>query len=318
MEYQILAYYQFVSLDDPQAVADSHRQFFEGKDVKGRVYFSPQGVNGGLSGSSIEMDRYIAWLRQDPRFQSVQFKVHRHHEHAFPRLSLKVREQLVAIDLPVDFSQKGQYLSPQEWKQKLETEQQELVVLDVRNDYESKLGHFKGAHLPPLESFRQFPAYADQLKKDYNPETTQVMMYCTGGIRCELYSSVLKQAGFKTVYQLEGGILAYGEQVGSDHWEGQLFVFDDRLSVPIAEDSKSPIAQCIHCHTTIDLYFNCANVDCNELFLACWDCIEKKRGCCCDECQTAPRIRTIERLDRPKPFRKLSQLSEEFLESPAE
>ena len=120
----------------------------------------------------------------------------------------------------------------------LEKKDENTLLLDVRNDYESAIGHFEGAERPPIKTFREFPDYAEALAKQKNPQKTKVMMYCTGGIRCEVYSALLKEKGFEEVYQLHGGVINYGHKMGNKHWKGKLFVFDDRLSVPISEDEQ--------------------------------------------------------------------------------
>jgi UPF0176 protein len=154
-------------------------------------------------------------------------------------------------------------------------------------------------------AFRKFPEYAKELKETKDPKTTKVMMYCTGGIRCELYSALLKKEGFENVYQLQGGVIKYGLEQGAEGWLGKLFVFDDRLSVPISDKEEAPIiAVCGHCSAKVETYYNCANMDCNEFFLSCPTCAEIFQGCCCKECQTAPRLRPFERGVRPKPFRR--------------
>jgi UPF0176 protein len=128
------------------------------------------------------------------------------------------------------------------------------------------------------------------------------MMYCTAGIRCELYSALLKEKGFKKVYQLDGGVMKYGKEVGKDLWKGKLFVFDDRLSVPIDGKSDEVISICSECKKPSDVYYNCANMDCNALFLSCPECAEKRKGCCCAVCQRAERVRPFNGLS--KPFRR--------------
>jgi UPF0176 protein len=178
--------------------------------------------------------------------------------------------------------------------------------LDVRNEYEWKVGRFEGAELPPCDTFREFAAYADALKEKSNPKDTPVMMYCTGGIRCELYSAVLKERGFEHVYQLDGGVIGYGLEEGNSHWQGKLFVFDDRLTVPINEEGETPvIGTCHHCKAPNETYYNCANTDCNNLFLCCKSCAIEHSGCCCTECKEAPRRRPFQAETAHKPFRKL-------------
>ncbi len=300
----ILAFYYFTPIENPPLEVLRHKEFFSSRDIKGRIYISTEGINGQMSAPPEVAKAYIDWMHADPRFEGIEFKIHTYHEHCFPRATVKTRTQLVAIDAPVDMGQRGEHVSPKKWKEMLETRDEETVLLDVRNVYEWKIGHFEGAETPPLNQFREFPAYAKQLSQKKDPKKTKIMMYCTGGIRCEVYSALLKQEGFENIYQLQGGVIHYGLEEGSEHWKGKLFVFDDRLAVPIDEKSEV-IGECLHCREKSDLYFNCANMDCNELFLSCLACAEKTVGCCSQACQSAPRLRPFQRTDRPKPFRRV-------------
>jgi UPF0176 protein len=302
--YEVLAYYFFTSLDDPHAEVAKHHAFLKDQDICCRVYLSEEGINGQMSASLASSLAYQEWLKSDPRFKGVVFKIHSHSEHVFPRATVKYRKQLVAIDEQVDLALTGEHLSPDGWNAMLEKRDGNTLVLDVRNDYEWQIGHFEGAELPDLETFRKFPEYARTLKEERDPKQTKVMMYCTGGIRCELYSALLKKEGFEQVYQLDGGVINYGLQKGQDKWRGKLFVFDDRLAVPIDEKSDEVISQCRHCSLPSDVYYNCANMDCNELFLACPDCAKQLKGCCGEACTHAPRLRPYEEKERPKPFRR--------------
>ena len=219
-----------------------------------------------------------------------------------------MRSQLVALDCDVDLSKRGAYLSPSDWEEKLNEKSENTIILDVRNRYESIVGHFEGAIQPDLENFRDFPSFAKSLYEKWEGKDVHVLIYCTGGIRCELYSPILKQVGFKSVYQLEGGVVAYGLSQGSSHWRGKLFVFDDRMVVPISSDCVQPISECQFCKTASDTYYNCANMDCNELFLACTSCAKSNRGCCQSSCLSAERLRKVDFTLPPKPFRKLPKL----------
>jgi UPF0176 protein len=305
MTYWVLAFYKFVCIEDPEQEVAKHQAFFFGKDIASRIYIGNEGINGQMSAAEADAKLYIEWLHSDPRFRDVSFKIHHYHEQVFPRATVKVRKQIVALDAKVDMAHTGEHVSPSKWRTMLEERDDDTLVLDVRNDYEWELGHFEGAELPKLEQFREFPEYAKNLKEARDPKKTKVMMYCTGGIRCELYSALLKQEGFEKVYQLNGGVIQYGLDEGSKHWEGKLFVFDDRLSIPLNEqDPGVTISKCRHCGVLSDLYYNCANMDCNELFISCLPCAEKMKGCCCSECQTSPRIRPFEKTEKPKPFRR--------------
>jgi UPF0176 protein len=302
--YQILAYYFFTAIEDPNLEVSRHLAFVEGKDIHCRIYISYEGINGQLSASVEDALAYQQWLKNNPCFKDIVFKIHAHTEHVFPRATIKFRNQLVAIDEKVDLALMGERVPPEQWKEMLQSRDEKTLLLDVRNDYEWEIGHFEGAELPKLECFRQFPQYARQLKQSCDPKETRVMMYCTGGIRCELYSAMLKKEGFEQVYQLEGGVINYGLKEGHHLWRGKLFVFDDRLAVPIDEKTEEIISYCRHCKVPSDVYFNCANMDCNELFLSCPECAEKLQGCCCGQCTQASRLRPYEKKERPRPFRR--------------
>lgn len=299
----ILAYYAITPLDDPHEEVILHRTFLEDKDVKSRIYISEQGINGQMSASQEAAKAYIDWMHSRSVFADMPFKLHPYHEHVFPRLAVKYRQELVAVGQPVNLKKRGRHVCPEQWKQMLESGEHRLLI-DVRNEYEWKVGRFEGAELPPCDVFRGFPGYAEQLKTRVDPKKTPIMMYCTGGIRCEIFSSILMEAGFENVYQLDGGVINYGEKVGSAHWLGKLFVFDDRLTVPVDQKETSVIGQCLFCQKAIDNYYNCANMDCNKLYLCCSACLETGSGCCSEGCLSAPRRRPYAHQQAHKPFRK--------------
>jgi UPF0176 protein len=302
--YLVLAYYNLVELPDPQAEIAAHKAFFKERDVTGRIYISEQGINGQMSGSRHDASAYIDWMEAHPLFKETSFKLHAHHENVFPRMTVKYRKQLVALDRQVDFKNTGEHLPAAKWKEMLETEKNRILI-DVRNSYEWNIGHFEGAELPPFENFRDFYDYAQKLKEEVNPAETPVMMYCTGGIRCELFSSLLKEQGFEKVYQLDGGVIKYGLDQGNDHWKGKLFVFDDRLAIPISDTSESEVISCCHhCGEANDTYLNCANMDCNRLFLCCPACAKTFVGCCQESCTKAERLRRYHAETGHKPFRR--------------
>ncbi len=296
--YLVLAYYYFGPIADPQALVAAHKAFFAGRDVAGRIYISHDGINGQMSGIKADAEAFMQWLQT--QIPSIEFKIHQWHENVFPRMTVKVRKQLVAIDKPVDLDKKGTYLSPQQWRAALEGER-DFLLLDVRNNYESEVGTFEGAVCPPLETFRDFPAYVQSLKEQIDPKT-KVLMFCTGGIRCELFSSLMKEEGFDNVQQLHGGVIQYGLEEGAKHWKGKLFVFDDRLTIPIGESSA--ISSCHKCGCAEDTYYNCANMDCNELFVSCRECATALAGCCSTKCKSGQRLRPYNPDQTPKPFRK--------------
>jgi UPF0176 protein len=303
--YYVIAFYIFTPIADPELEVRRHQEFFAEKDIRSRIYISSEGINAQMSAEKSAAEEYMGWMKQDPRFENIDFKVHHYADHAFPKKTVKYKKQLVALDKAVDANKGGVHLTPEQWKLMLQEKSDDTILIDVRNDYEWVIGHFEGALKPELDTFRKFPEYVDMLKKNYDPKKTKVMMYCTGGIRCELYSALMKDEGFDNVYQLSGGVIKYGQEVGHDHWRGKLFVFDDRLAVPIDDENDEIISSCKFCVSPTDVYYNCANMDCNELFLCCPNCATLQKGCCSTPCQSAPRLRPYQaEADRPKPFRK--------------
>lgn len=300
MEYLVLAYYHLTHIEDPQSEVARHQAFLKDKDVSCRIYISHQGINGQFSGVREDAEAFMAWLQKD---FSISFKVHRHHEHVFPRKTVKYRPQLVALDAACDLSQRGVYLTPEAWKERLSHPSEGRLIVDVRNDYEWKVGHFERAISPPARTFREFRAYAEELKKRISL-STEILMCCTGGIRCEFYSSYLKSLGFTDIFQLQGGIIQYGLVVGNAHWKGKLFVFDDRLTIPISNEPTEALSHCCYCHVSEDRYLNCANAACNTLFIVCPRCAYAHEGCCSSSCRLHPKKRTLDGKDLYKPFRK--------------
>lgn len=308
----ILAYYHFAPIENPHQEVKTHQAFFANRDVTCRIYISEQGINGQMSATNEEAKNYIEWMHQRAEFHDVKFKIHPYHEHVFPRVTVKYRKKLVAIDADVDLSKRGEHISPMQWKTMLET-QSDKILIDVRNDYEWKVGRFKGAELPPCETFREFTEYADHLKEKADLQKTPVMMYCTGGIRCELYSAILKEKGFEKIYQLDGGVIGYGLEQGNAHWDGKLFVFDDRMTVPISDQGESKIiGTCYLCDAPNETYYNCANIDCNHLFLCCPECLKIYKGCCNKDCMSSSRMRPFHEHTAHKPFKRWYQYEKEI------
>lgn len=312
--YWVLAYYYIGTIENPEQEVARHHAFFKDRDVKCRIYISKDGINGQTSASVQAAREYLEWMKADPRFEKMPFKIHEAKEHAFPKTTVKFRKQLVAINEELDLSRRGEHVSPADWKRMLEQKDQNTVLIDVRNRYEWEIGHFENADFPDCETFREFPTYVRALKERCDPKTTPIMMYCTGGIRCEFASALMLQEGFEKIYQLEGGVIDYGLDQGGDFWKGKLFVFDDRLVVPISDDEKEPVGHCAHCGVNQDLCFNCANMDCNDLFVCCNSCLQLHKGCCSDSCMQAPRVRPYRTDGTTKPFRKLNQ---EAMKAPA-
>ena len=282
-KYLVLAYYKYVDVENPHREVMVHKKFFKNRDALGRIYISEEGINGQISASEEVANSYMKWMANRKMFHDVEFKVHEHPHHAFHKMTVKYRKELVALKHKVDLQKGGEHVSPQKWREMIESG--EYILLDVRNDYEWEIGHFENAEKPDCRYFRDFPKYADEFKEKYDPEESKIMMCCTGGIRCETFSALLKENGYKQVYQLDGGMIKYGLEEGTKHWKGKLFVFDERLSVPIDNKTElAPISNCYICKEPADMYYNCADVECDRLFLACDKCREELQRFCCMQC----------------------------------
>ncbi len=231
MEHIISTFYKFVLLQDPDIYREQLLQLCQTQGIRGTILLAHEGINATIAGSSSAIDTVLTHLRQTPAFSDLDTKEATAESPPFGRLKIKVRQEIVTLGCPeVDPSQQvGQYVEPSEWNQVLMDP--EVVVIDTRNQYEVDIGSFRGAINPQTDSFRQFPDYA---RTHLDPtQHKKIAMFCTGGIRCEKATSYLLQRGFQEVYHLKGGILKYLEEVppGDSLWEGECFVFDQRVAV---------------------------------------------------------------------------------------
>lgn len=308
--YKVLAFYDFTPIQDPHGRVKKWLAYFKGQDVRGRIYMSEEGINAQMSThESIDCNDWI--LEQ---FPNADIKMQMYDEHPFARLQIKYREQLVALDQKVDVSNCAEHVSAKQWREMLDEGDLKTLVIDVRNEYEWEVGHFEGATQPKMHTFREFPSFAEKIANEVDKDT-RIMMYCTGGIRCELFSPMLIEKGFNKVYQLKGGVIRYGLEEGSKHWKGKLFVFDDRMAIPLSEEETETISHCHACGCPAETFYNCAHMDCNELFISCESCADKLHGCCSEACTHAKRLRKFEKTKRVRPYRRLSAEEKEELSS---
>lgn len=300
--FTAIAYYRYHRVEDPQSRAAQHRELLQLLRGQGRIYISEEGINAQVSIPTEAQIEYSGFVEQRHGISNAEWNTQPIKEHIFPNLTVKVRPQLVALNQSVQIDQTACKLEPREWEKILRERSDQIFLLDARNQIEWDLGHFEGAVSTKLSSFRDF----GELDKSFGESVgthTPILMYCTGGIRCECYSALLRKRGYQNLYQLKGGILNYAEKVGSKHWTGRLFVFDERLSLEVGGD-KSAIASCRTCKASTSGIFNCANADCNALFFSCDCCWQDQRGCCCTTCQTAARLRPLSMKSPDKPFGK--------------
>ncbi|XP_004503237.1 rhodanese-like domain-containing protein 8, chloroplastic [Cicer arietinum] len=335
-DFVVVNFYHFVFIKDPQEEVAKHLSFLEleGLDIHGRVYLNEQGINAQYSGPSKDALAYVNWIKEDDRFSSILIQISPSEiGHAFPTLKLRYKPSLVQFKgrishLPLlDPSMRALPLTPSEWRDRLEAinkndlqskdyPNRNYILLDVRNGYEWDIGHFRGAQRPNVDCFRstsfglsQGETTSSDPLSNVDKENANILMYCTGGIRCDVYSTILRQHGFQNLYTLKGGVSHYIKNEGPAEWVGNLFVFDSRLSLPppvyypqataeggttlVSGDGK--FAKCYTCNAGVSelRHRNCANLDCNLLFLCCRKCVKDLRGCCCLTCTTATRLRPI-------------------------
>lgn len=278
---KILLYYKFTPLSDPEAVKLWQKTLCESLNLRGRILMSRHGLNGTVGGDIDDLKAYIRATKQYPGFRDTVFKWSDGAREDFPRMSVKARRELVGFknaddEFEVDENGViggGKHLKPQEVNELVEAYGDDVVFFDGRNAHEAKIGKFKDAIVPDTRTSRDFIAELESDKYD-DIKDKKVITYCTGGVRCEVISAMMKKRGFKEVYQIDGGIVKYGEAYGDDGlWEGALRVFDGRMTVKFSERAKT-IGECLHCGAKTSNFENCANVTCNELALICETCKE--------------------------------------------
>ena len=298
---RVISFYRYVVISDPVALRNELYAEWQKLGCLGRIYVAKEGINAQMSVPEPNFEKFKKLLYARPVFTDVPFKVGvEQKDEAFWKLTIKVKRQIVADGLkPEDYdvTNVGTHLSAREFNALLE--ESETVVVDMRNNYESAIGRFENALTPNAYTFREeLPLAKEALK---GSEDKKVLLYCTGGIRCEKASSYLKHHGFKNVYQLHGGIIDYKHQIEREglpsKFKGKNFVFDERLGERITDDV---LAKCYQCDSTCDDYTNCANVECNLLFIQCGDCKEKFAGCCSAECQAIAALPEAEQMKRRK------------------
>ncbi|MFE4522235.1 rhodanese-related sulfurtransferase [Cytobacillus firmus] len=292
--YRVLLYYMYVPIEDPEEFAREHKAFCNELGLKGRILVANEGINGTVSGPVEQTDRYMEAMKQDPRFAEMVFKIDEADRHAFPKMKVRARPELVTLRLEDDVNPNeltGKYLEPKEFFERLQDE--DTIVLDARNDYEYDLGHFRGAIRPDIENFRDLPNWVRENKELLGDK--KIITYCTGGIRCEKFSGWLVKEGFEDVAQLHGGIVTYGKdpEVQGQLWDGQLYVFDDRIGVPVNQKEHVIVGKDYFTGEPCERYVNCANPACNKKILCSEENEHKYMRSCSDECRTHPRNRYI-------------------------
>ena len=279
----ILLYYKYVHIAQPQAIAKWQRSLCESLHVTGRIILAHEGINGTIGGTDEACAAYIKAMNEHELFQNIDFKTAPGGSESFPKLKISIKNEIVRLGVSpetVTVQDTGLHLTPDQVHELLNNRHDNLIVLDTRNDYEWEVGRFTDAELPNIKTFREFPEYVDKNLERYKDK--EILMYCTGGVRCERATAYLVQKNVaQKVYQIEGGIHRYIEKYPNGHFRGKNYVFDQRVTVRANNDVLST---CLLCAAPADDYTNCINAFCNKHFTACAPCKEKSNSTCSEKC----------------------------------
>jgi predicted sulfurtransferase len=280
---KILLYYKYIEIEDPHAVMRWQKKLCTDLGLKGRVLIATEGINGTVGGTAAATQAYIEAMQAHELFHDVVFKSSAGSADDFPKLRIVVRDEIVSLSTPkkLHVSQTGTHLTPAQAHQLMQDKPANLVILDARNNYESAIGTFKDAITPDIENFRDLPGYIDQNLEQFKDK--QVLMFCTGGVRCELATAYLKEKNIaQDVLQIEGGIHCYAEQFPDGFFRGKNYVFDGRIAMKVNDDILS---SCYHCKQPCNDYTNCLNAECNLQYISCAPCVTAHESACSAACQ---------------------------------
>jgi len=281
---KIILFYKYIAITYPKQIMKWQQQIGKELDLTGRVLISHEGINGTLGGSQENINHYMRLMSAHELFGTIDFKESEGGPECFPRLMIKVKDEAVSLGInPDDLTTKstGIHLTPDETHNLISQNPQDLLIFDARNDYEWHIGKFNNAVTPAIQNFRELPKYIDENLDKFKDK--QVLMYCTGGIRCERASAYLNVKNVaKKIYQMDGGIVRYAEKYPDGFFRGKYYVFDARIALKINDDI---LGSCAICKKSCDDYYNCLNAKCNKHFIGCHECIEQLNKTCGQECQ---------------------------------
>jgi len=302
---KVLLFYKYVDIQYPKQIQKWQLQLCKDLNLKGRIILGHEGINGTVGGSEQDCESYKNYMLSHPLFNEIDFKENSYDGDCFAKLRVVVKDEIVTLGISpeqVSYKNTGTYLSPEQTHELLQNKPTDLIILDARNLAESDIGHFKDAVLADIKYFREFPDYIERnidLFKD-----KKVLMYCTGGIRCERATAYLKTKDLaKEVMHIKGGIHRYIEKYPDGFFRGKNYVFDSRVTVKANNDV---LGKCYICTKPADEYYNCSNAKCNKHFICCPDCIVNLSNCCSKECLHL--IQTNQVKVRP-PFKKSESTS---------
>jgi len=286
----IILFYKFTDIENPEEFVEQQLTFCNKEGLLGKILVAGEGINGSLSGSKGQIESYKKFLTQLPAFSDINFKEEVGTFNPFKKMIVRQKNEIIRMDQDLDLNKKGKYITPEELMNLYDSDE-EFIVLDTRNNYESDVGKFKDAITPDIETFRDFPK---ALKSLEDKKDKKIITYCTGGIRCEKATAYMIKEGFTNVYQLHNGIINFCQQYPDTLWEGKCFVFDERLLSTVDPDSV-PITNCIHCNEKCDRYRNCKNPTCDDFIVLCENCGQQFNGCCSEKCMDEYKIYSMQK-----------------------
>ena len=281
--FKVITFYKYISLENPRYWMHKFRWICSELSLLGRILVAEEGVNGAICGKEKNIEEFKRKIKESTEFSNLTFREQSCRKQVYHKLTIKVRKEIVVFGKSVDLDKRGGHIEPEKLKIMLDN-RENIVLLDARDKHEHNVGKFKDALTLQIENFKDFPE-ASNILEHYKKD--KIVMYCTGGIRCEKSSAFLKQNGFKKVHQLKGGVIDFINKFPNTYFEGSCFVFDDRLTTI----SKAPITVCEHCGNKSDKYINCHNLDCDRLFVCCDKCESKNNFCCSIKCKDVGRHR---------------------------
>ncbi len=284
--FTIILFYKYVHIENPEEQRKSQRALAEKYNLLGRIIIAHEGINVTLEGTNEHIESYLREFLADSHFNGTHIKKSCGTGDSFPRLSVKIRPEIVTLGVPNfnSLNHTGKILSPEDLKEWYKNKKvgQDFYVVDLRNDYEYNVGRFKGSIMPRLENFRDVPRVLSELD---DLKDKPVVTVCTGDVRCEKASAYLASKGFTDVYHLYGGIVTYMEKFPASEFEGSLYVFDKRKVMHFDNPDKHVVVgKCMLCQCPCENYVNCAYPQCNKHFICCEECSGTK-PLCSDECK---------------------------------
>jgi UPF0176 protein len=294
MNYWVILYYKYIEIKNTNEICQNQKKLCEELRLKGRVLIASEGINGTLCGTIENCQKYISYMNLHELFCEIDFKINEIDFCCFEKLQIKEKHEIVnfGFNKPINPSYKDSapYITPDELHKMFESKNfNNTVIIDIRNNYESRIGKFDAAITPDIKTSREFYDYFINNKDIF--KNKDVVMYCTGGVRCEKTSAALAFVSeAKSIRHLKGGICRYVEKYPNGYFRGRNYVFDDRISVKVNNDI---LTHCDICNISCDLYNNCLNALCNKHYISCDECIKKTNGCCSNQCFDLTQKRAV-------------------------